>query len=87
MALTHYPFMGDRVREHLIYRQRAAHQLTGEQVAFALPGMFGCVLGGLRGGYFGADLIGLRRDAGPRFCRVRPRRHRGRQGTSRDGRG
>ncbi len=58
--------LGDRVREHLIKQQRAAHRLAGEQIAFALPGMFGGIFGYLRSGYFGVNLIGVRRPVSDR---------------------
>ena len=58
--------LGDCVREHLIQQQRVAHRLAGEQIAFALPGMFGCIFGYLRSGYFGVDLIGVGRPVSDR---------------------
>ena len=51
--------LGDVVGEHLIQQQWLAHGLSGQQLAFAQPGLLGGFLGRVGGGDLRVDFAGV----------------------------
>ncbi len=51
--------LGNAVREHLVKQNWRAHELPGKQIALTPPDAFRCILGGVRGVYFGVDFLGI----------------------------